>query len=73
VSFRALCDVYDTFHINCGIAVEGKEFLWQHKLWPFGMLSNIAPVRSQILSHLTAKITCGLESLTLANSEVITT
>ena len=27
VSFRALCDVYDTFHINCGIAVEGKEFL----------------------------------------------
>jgi len=30
--FRALCDVYGTFHINCGISVEGKEFLWQHKL-----------------------------------------
>jgi len=29
-------------------------------------------VSSQILCHLTAKITCGLKSLTLADSEDIT-
>jgi len=36
------------------------------------VLSVIATARSQILCHLTAKITCGLKSLTLADSEVIT-
>jgi len=41
------------------------------KLKPLEVLSIIATVRSQILCHLTAKITCGLKSLILANSEII--
>jgi len=41
-------------------------------LQPLEVLSIIATVRSQILCHLTAKITCGLKSLTLADLEVIT-
>jgi len=36
------------------------------------VLSIIVTVRSQILCHLTAKMTCGLKSLTLADSEVVT-
>jgi len=38
-------------------------------LKPLDVLSIITTVRSQILCHLTAKITCGLN---LADSEVIT-
>jgi len=41
-------------------------------LKPLEVLSIIATVRSQSLCHLSAKITCGLKSLTLADSEVIT-
>jgi len=41
-------------------------------LKPFEVLSIIASVRSQILCHLTAKMAYGLKSLTLADSEVIT-
>jgi len=40
-------------------------------LKPLEIVSIIATARSQILCHLTAKITCGLKSLTLADSEVI--
>jgi len=40
-------------------------------LKPLEVLSIIETVRSQILCHLTAKIPCGLKSLTLADSEVI--
>jgi len=39
---------------------------------PLKVLSIIETVRSQILCYLTAKITCGLKSLTLADSEAIT-
>jgi len=41
-------------------------------LKPLEVLSIIATVRSQILCHIAANITCGLKSLTLADSEVIT-
>jgi len=41
-------------------------------LKPLEVLSIITTARSQILCHLTAKITCGLKSLTLADSEAIT-
>ena len=41
-------------------------------LKPFEVLSIIATVRSQVLCHLTAKLTCRLKSLTLADAEVIT-
>jgi len=42
-------------------------------LKPFEVLSIIATVKSQILSFdLTAKMACGLKSLTSADSEVIT-
>jgi len=36
------------------------------------VLSIIATVRSQILCQLTAKLICGLKSLTFADSEVRT-
>ena len=36
------------------------------------MTTQIQTTRSQILCHLTAKMTCGLKSLTLADSEVVT-
>jgi len=41
-------------------------------LKPLEVLSIIATVRSQILHHITAQISCGLKSLTRADSEVIT-
>jgi len=41
-------------------------------LKPLEVLSIIETVRSQILCHLTAKNTCELKSLTIADSEVIT-
>jgi len=41
-------------------------------LKPVDVLSIIATVRSQIFCHLTAKMTCRLKSLTLAESEVTT-
>ena len=44
----------------------------KHKLKPTKILLIIASVRSQILSHLTAKMTCELKSLTLVDSEVRT-
>jgi len=43
-----------------------------HKSKPLKVLSIIATVRSQILCYLAAKMTCGLKSLTLVDSEVIT-
>jgi len=39
-------------------------------LKPLDVLSIITTARSQILCHLTAKITCGLKPLTLTDSEV---
>jgi len=41
-------------------------------LKPLEVLSITVTVRSQILCHLTANMACGLKSLTLADSEVIT-
>jgi len=41
-------------------------------LKPLIVLSIVVGVRSQILCQLTAKMTCELKSLTLADSEVIT-
>jgi len=50
---------------------EGRElFSCQHKLKAIKASSIIATVRSQILCQLTAKMICGLKSLTFTNSEL---
>ena len=77
--FRALCDVYDTFNDHSNrfsyslyrISVEGRVFMkTQVKItWSFFNHSNY---EGTILYHLTAKMTCGLKSLTLVDSKVIT-
>ena len=55
---------------SCILPPTAQPCLRWHKLKPLEVLSIIVTVRSQILCHLTAKMSCGLKSLTHAHSEV---